>query len=522
MQLLLDAGADVAALDNDDKTPLMLCSCQPQGQAVALLLEAGANLHAEDSAGYTPIMEAVQHGHTAVVEQLLAAGADPGAVVHGITLLHMAAQSGHTAVLQQLLAAMGAGQRGVVVDAVARGATALHLAAQNGHTGCVELLIAAGADASKLYGADPEAPTNLGATALHCVVQMGHLALVPLLATPANLHHLWQGQTPLHLALGVGCQPSMVQALMAAGAPLGVRNAAGATALVQAARSTDAGVRALLPAMVRRECVNYKQPQQSSHDQQQEQPVQQAMEACLVSIGVAVNVLMLAHAAAVSNSTRDVATSCIQVVKEMVGGSDTSQLVQVVLLACKLWDLEHPGWGTSKVLLVMQGLTSACCAALEPLMQQRWRVTSRLEQLVPAPQQHQQPANAAAGGNDARAADSGSHLSAQAMAAATGGDWPRFVQLWEQLMGRQPAQASRLMSQVQEQPISGKLCGKVGLCEALLEAWQAARQQVASRMQQELTAAVVSAVQAGQGHMAAARSLLRRGWRKKGARPCRG
>jgi len=79
------------------------------------------------------------------------------------------------------------------------------------------------------------------------------------------------------------------------------------------------------------------------------------------------------------------------------------------------------------------------------------------------------------------------------MAAAHAGNWHQFVQLWDQLTGWQPALGRRLMSDVEQQMISGMLAGVDKLCTALMEAWVAAQQEVFGRMQQELADAVVSA-----------------------------
>jgi ankyrin repeat protein len=509
-------------------TPLHRASIDGHGELVALLLRAGADEDARDSDAITPLFCAVESSQPVIVQQLLTAGADPCAVDGGHrSVLHMAAMSGDAAILQQLLmAAMVAGRLGEVVDAVADGMTALHLAVENGHTRCVPLLLAAGADANLLYraAAEVEGTSLEGATVLHRVVELGHVALVPLLATPTNLRHEWLGETPLHLALATDCPPSIVQALVFAGAPVGVPSTGTMTAMFMAACSTNLEIQALLPAMVWRECwqhnqlqqVGRGQQQQQQHKQQEQEQQQHAMGCAVTNVGNAVDALLRVQRA--SSSTRDSVAFCIKVVKEVLGRAVASQVVDMVLLACHPRDEYDADPGTSKELLLVQGLSKGCCAALEPLMQQRWRVTNRLHELVTAPlcqkqQQQQQPASAAAGASAEATAGTDSQLSAQAMAAAAAGQWPLFVQLWEQVMGMQPVVASSLMSEVEQQVVTGELPGVMGLCSTLLEAWEAAQQQLAGRMRQELVAGVLSAVQ-----LAASR---RRGWSKQGAKPIR-
>jgi ankyrin repeat protein len=76
--------------------------------------------------------------------------------------------------------------------------------------------------------------------------------VVPLLATPANLRHLWKGQTPLHMALapeqGQERVVSMAGVLLAAGAPPGLPNVHGVTPLQLAAKTGCGPVVSLLVA----------------------------------------------------------------------------------------------------------------------------------------------------------------------------------------------------------------------------------------------------------------------------------
>ncbi len=63
MQLLLDAGADVEAADEEDSTPLILAGAAGSCAALDLLLSAGAAIDAADSDGCTALAAAASMGH---------------------------------------------------------------------------------------------------------------------------------------------------------------------------------------------------------------------------------------------------------------------------------------------------------------------------------------------------------------------------------------------------------------------------------------------------------------------------
>ena len=97
---LLDAGADVNALDQHGQTSLMLAARDGQVNLVRLLVDRGAALDHSAKYRLTALMLAVIGGHREVVRLLVAAGADtalrgagaPG--FHGRTALDLAAAAG--------------------------------------------------------------------------------------------------------------------------------------------------------------------------------------------------------------------------------------------------------------------------------------------------------------------------------------------------------------------------------------------------------------------------------------------
>ncbi|CAM9674474.1 unnamed protein product, partial [Hapterophycus canaliculatus] len=147
VRMLLDAKADVHAVNARGRTALHLISASGNTAAVRLLLERGANpappcLHD----GSTPLHCAAERGHYEIAEMLIRAGAPPGFVKqpNGTTPLHMAAQENNVSVLRLLL------REGAPVDAVNRNwCTPLMTAAAHGSVSAASALVSAGASTCK-------------------------------------------------------------------------------------------------------------------------------------------------------------------------------------------------------------------------------------------------------------------------------------------------------------------------------------------------------------------------------------
>jgi len=138
VRLLLDAGADMNATNNDGDTALILAAVQGHAEIVRLLLDRGANVEATDSDGYTAFIVAAASSHAEIVRLLLDRGADINATNHdGNTSLIEAAQNGYADIVRLLL------DRGANVEATDNdGHTALRYAAQIGHAEIVRLILA--------------------------------------------------------------------------------------------------------------------------------------------------------------------------------------------------------------------------------------------------------------------------------------------------------------------------------------------------------------------------------------------
>jgi ankyrin repeat protein len=143
VQLLIRAGANVKATNRYGATPLWLASLNGNAATIGVLLEAGADPSAASDEGETALMVAARTGKVDAVNLLLARGADPNVKEQwrGQTALMWAAAEGYAPVIETLVA------RGADVGARSNGGfTAILFAAREGRLAAVDALIRAGAD----------------------------------------------------------------------------------------------------------------------------------------------------------------------------------------------------------------------------------------------------------------------------------------------------------------------------------------------------------------------------------------
>jgi ankyrin repeat protein len=200
----------LAAQENDEQ------SMHQKLVMVSLLLEAGADLHAQNDEGFTALDLAAEDGNEALVKMLLDAGANINTPRNrNPSMLTLAAYSGREAVVQML---MDAGADVNMQDE--DGDSALIAAAETDHVEIVSMLLDAGADINLR--------NSTSGTALFRAVVGGCEDVVRvLLDAGADVDaRTALGNTALSLAAGRD-EKEIVRQLLAAGARIDTRTLAG-------------------------------------------------------------------------------------------------------------------------------------------------------------------------------------------------------------------------------------------------------------------------------------------------------
>ena len=146
VRALLQKRVDVNAPQVDGTTALHWAVRRDDVEMADLLIRAGARVAATNRDGATPMQLAALNGNAAMLDLLIAAGADPNAPVSRFadTTLMMAARTGKTDAIEVLL------DHGAAINAKETwgGTTPLMFAASEHHPAAVKLLIDRGADAN--------------------------------------------------------------------------------------------------------------------------------------------------------------------------------------------------------------------------------------------------------------------------------------------------------------------------------------------------------------------------------------
>ncbi len=133
----LKKGADVNAVDQDQRTALMMAAFDGHTLIVQALLDVGAQVDLRDSLGRTALIYAASGSNPETVELLLKYGSDPNLTDGGEhwTALMFAAAEGQTQIVKILL------EHGADINlADVDGETAADFARNNGHLDVLQIL----------------------------------------------------------------------------------------------------------------------------------------------------------------------------------------------------------------------------------------------------------------------------------------------------------------------------------------------------------------------------------------------
>jgi ankyrin repeat protein len=248
VQALIDAKADVTAVDNEQKTALMLAAMNGHADVVRALIDAGADINAINNEQKTALIIAAERGNAVIVQELIAKKEDvvdgSGKVIQqidlnaidkgGRTALTAAAEGGHEGIVRALIDA------GADVNAKANyGWTALMSAISFGKLGVVQVLLEKAVSQIHFNVKD-----SGGKTALMLAIDKGNAGIVQVLVAVEVIklnekdNH---GKTALMLAIDKGDEV-IVQALIAAGADVNAKTDSGWAALTLAIEKGNAGI----------------------------------------------------------------------------------------------------------------------------------------------------------------------------------------------------------------------------------------------------------------------------------------
>jgi len=169
VELLLDHHADVDIRDKNGSTPLSCASVEGRLDTTRVLLRRGASVDSRDNDGWTPLKLASRDGHLDIARMLLRGGAAVDSRDNdGWTSLMSASQGGRLDTIRLLLRSGDA-----MESRNNAGWTSLNIASLNGHPDVVHLLLRSGAAVGSCG--------NDGWTPLKSASRNGHLGVVGLL-----------------------------------------------------------------------------------------------------------------------------------------------------------------------------------------------------------------------------------------------------------------------------------------------------------------------------------------------------
>lgn len=187
VKMLLEHGAEIDAINSEDRTALQKASIKGHKAVVAYLLDHGGDVRHADRDGVTSVHLAVQYGFMEIAQLLIDSGADLHCRSNGWAPIHLCHDDPE---MMQCLLKNGAD----VNDTGKQGYTALYIAALNNHPEVVKVLLS--------YNPDLEI-THKNRSALTAATERGNTEVVRLLLEAgANVNHQsGQNNFPLQIAV---------------------------------------------------------------------------------------------------------------------------------------------------------------------------------------------------------------------------------------------------------------------------------------------------------------------------------
>lgn len=249
VQLLLDAGASLSHLENNEDSVMHVAARIGSIELMRLFRERGVDIDHRNHAGETILHQAAWGGSIEACELLLAWNADPSAIDgNGCTPLHQAAEEGSEAITRLLI------DQGLATTEKDKwGKTILLKAVLNGHVDVVRMLLQNGADnvvneACPKYRArdgydskiHKRENSNIGGCALHAASWHGYAEIIGLLVrSGADIHaQTTDGATALFEA-AINGHSSATRVLLESGADPTIPCTNGDTPLFAACTSRD-------------------------------------------------------------------------------------------------------------------------------------------------------------------------------------------------------------------------------------------------------------------------------------------
>ncbi|MDR1929651.1 MAG: ankyrin repeat domain-containing protein [Treponema sp.] len=236
LDFLIQKKAAVNIKNNAGSTPLHEAARGGQLETMRKLIAAGADANAQDAKGNTPLHLAVPpERHAGVIALLLSNNANPNIRdEHGeIPLQVTVSLNRPPQILEGLLERPRppARSRSDISNRNIDGKTALYQAVEAGRLELIPVLLK--------YQADIFAADNRGTTPLEKALREKSPSLPLLLTAETVLKNDSAGNTPLHIAVLNGADPSVIEMILDRGGPVNVRNKEGNTALHTAVQLND-------------------------------------------------------------------------------------------------------------------------------------------------------------------------------------------------------------------------------------------------------------------------------------------